>query len=169
MVVVAKGLAGEGACRRYRAQDLTMAVWGARGEDGEPYPGWHEAAEGHGRSGDGEGRRRLGELGGGAFGVRRKGKEAGLSSVVERLRRGCLYIGSGGSRWRSWSFNALAVSGNGASSASFQSKRGEEAVRRPFQIGGRMGQPGGGPGLAAVSVGGGADRAAALCVTGGRG
>jgi hypothetical protein len=28
--------------------------------------------------------------------VRRKGKEAGLSSAVERLRRGRLYIGPGG-------------------------------------------------------------------------
>jgi hypothetical protein len=27
------------------------------------------------------------------LGARRKGKEAGLSSTVERLRRGCLYIG----------------------------------------------------------------------------
>jgi hypothetical protein len=80
MAVVAKGLAGEGARRRYRAQDLTMAVWGARGEDGEPYPGWHEAAEGHGRPGDDEGRRRLGELGGGVFRARRKGNEVGLSS-----------------------------------------------------------------------------------------
>jgi hypothetical protein len=64
--------------------------------DGEPYPGWHEAAEGNGRPGDGEARRGLGELGGGAFGVRRKGKEAGLSSAVVRLRRGRLYISPGG-------------------------------------------------------------------------
>jgi hypothetical protein len=42
-------------------------------------------------------------------------------------------------------------------------------VRRPFQEGGRMGRPGGGQGVAALSVGGGADRAAALCMTGGRG
>jgi hypothetical protein len=73
-----------------------VAARGARGEDREPYPGWHEAEEGHGRPGDGEGRRRLGELGGGAFGARRTRKEAGLSSVVERLRRGHLYIGPGG-------------------------------------------------------------------------
>jgi hypothetical protein len=51
---------------------------------------------GHGWPGDGEGRRQLGELGGGAFGARRKGKEAELSSAVERLWRGCLYIGLGG-------------------------------------------------------------------------
>jgi hypothetical protein len=70
-------------------------VLGASGEDGEPYPGWHEAAEGHGRPGDGEGRRRLGELGGGVFRARRKGNEVGLSSAVERLRRGRLYIGPG--------------------------------------------------------------------------
>jgi hypothetical protein len=87
-VAVAKGLARGGARRRSRVQDRTVAARGARGEDGEPYPGWHEAAEGHGRPGDGEGRRRLGELAGGAFGARRKGKEAGLSSAVERLRRG---------------------------------------------------------------------------------
>jgi hypothetical protein len=42
-------------------------------------------------------------------------------------------------------------------------------VRRPFWGGGRMGRPGGGQGVAALGVGGGADRAAALCVTGGRG
>jgi hypothetical protein len=71
---VAKGLTGGGARRRSRARDLTVAARGARGEDGEPYPGWHEAAEGHGRSGEGKGRWRLGELGGGAFGARRKGK-----------------------------------------------------------------------------------------------
>jgi hypothetical protein len=76
-VAAAKGLAGGGARRRSSAWDLTVAAWGARGDDGEPYPGWHEAAEGHGRSGNGEGRRRLGELGGGALGVRRKGKEQG--------------------------------------------------------------------------------------------
>jgi hypothetical protein len=69
---------------------------GARGEDGEHYCSWHEAAEGHGRPGDDEGRRRLGELSGSGFGARRKGKEAGLSSTVERLTWGCLYIGPGG-------------------------------------------------------------------------
>jgi hypothetical protein len=93
----AKGLAGRGVRRRSHAWDLTVAAQGARGEDGEPYPVWHEAAEGHGQPDDGEGRRRLGELGGGAFGARRKGKEAGLSSAVERLRQGHLFIGSGGS------------------------------------------------------------------------
>jgi hypothetical protein len=95
-VAAAKGLAGGGARRRSRAWDLAMAARGARGEDGEPYPGWHKAAEGHGWTGDSEGRRRLGELGGGAFRVRRKGKEAGLSSALEGLRRGWLYIGPGG-------------------------------------------------------------------------
>jgi hypothetical protein len=73
-----------------------VAAWGAREEDGEPYPGSHEAAKGHGWPGNGEGRRQLGELSGGAFGARRKGKDAGLSSVVEGLRRERLYIGSGG-------------------------------------------------------------------------
>jgi hypothetical protein len=86
--VATKGLTGGGSHRRSCARDLTVAARGARGVDGEPYPGWHEAVEGHGRSGDGEGRRWLGELGGGALEARRKGKEAGLSSVVERLRRG---------------------------------------------------------------------------------
>jgi hypothetical protein len=94
--VAAKALTGGGASRRSRARDLAVAARGARGEDGEPYPGWHEVAEGHGRPGNGEGRRRLGELGGGALGVRRKQTEAGLSSTMERLRRGHLYIGSGG-------------------------------------------------------------------------
>jgi hypothetical protein len=73
-----------------------VAARGARGEDEEPYPGWHEAAEGHGRLGDDEGRRRLGELGGGTFGASRKGKEVGLRSAVERLRQRRLYIGPGG-------------------------------------------------------------------------
>jgi hypothetical protein len=86
----AKGLTGGGARWRSRARDLAVAERGARGEDGEPYPGWH------GRLGDGEGRRALGELGGGVLGARRKGKEVGLSSAVERLRQGCLYIGLGG-------------------------------------------------------------------------
>jgi hypothetical protein len=42
-------------------------------------------------------------------------------------------------------------------------------VRRPFQGGGRTGWPRGRQGVAALSVGGGADRAAVLCMTGGRG
>jgi hypothetical protein len=67
------------------------------------------------------------------------------------------------------SFNAPAVSGDGASSAGFQRKRGEEAMRRPFQGGGRTGWPRGGQGVAALSVGGGADWAVVLCVTGGKG
>jgi hypothetical protein len=93
----AKGLTGGGARRCSRARDLTVAARGARGEDEEPFPSWHKAAEGQGWLGNSEGRRRLGELGGGAFGARRKGKEAGLSSTVERLRRGRFYIGPGGS------------------------------------------------------------------------
>jgi hypothetical protein len=28
--------------------DLTVAAWGARGEDGDPYPGWREWVEGGG-------------------------------------------------------------------------------------------------------------------------
>jgi hypothetical protein len=55
--VAAKGLTRGGAHRCSRARDLTVAARGARGEDGEPYPSWHEAAEGNGRPGDGEARR----------------------------------------------------------------------------------------------------------------
>jgi hypothetical protein len=92
----AKWLTGGGALQHSCARNLAIVARGVRGEDGEPYPGWHEAAEGHGRPGNSEGRWWLGELGGGAFGARRKGKEAGWSSAVERLRRGRLYIGPGG-------------------------------------------------------------------------
>jgi hypothetical protein len=42
-------------------------------------------------------------------------------------------------------------------------------VRRPFRGGGRTGWLGGGQCVAALGVGGGTDRAAALCVIGGRG
>jgi hypothetical protein len=91
-----KGLTGGGAQWRSHARDHAVAAQGARGEDGEPYPGWHEAVEGHERPSDSEGRWWLGELGGRAFGARRKGKEVGLSSVVQRLRRECLYIRPGG-------------------------------------------------------------------------
>jgi hypothetical protein len=51
-------LAGVWARRRSRAWDLTVVAWGARGEDGDPYPGWHEWVEGLGRLGIGEGRQR---------------------------------------------------------------------------------------------------------------
>jgi hypothetical protein len=94
----------------------------ARGEDGEPYLSWHEAVEGHEQPGDGEGRQQLGELGGGAFGARRKGMEAGLSSAVERLRcgGGDLYrVG----RW--WRGGEAVVGGNGVS------------MLRPFRAMGR--------------------------------
>jgi hypothetical protein len=50
------------ARRRSRAQDLTVAVWGARRADGDPYPGWHELVEGLGRPGVGEGRQRQSKL-----------------------------------------------------------------------------------------------------------
>jgi hypothetical protein len=55
-------LAGGGTHRRSRARDLTVAVWGARGGDGDPYPGWHELVEGLGRLGIVEGRRRQSKL-----------------------------------------------------------------------------------------------------------
>jgi hypothetical protein len=38
-------LAGRGARRCSRAQDLVVAAGGARGADGDPYPGWHEVVE----------------------------------------------------------------------------------------------------------------------------
>jgi hypothetical protein len=82
----AKELARGGAHWRSRAQYLAVAAWGARGGDGDPYPGWHEAVEGHRRPGNGEGRWWLGELGGGAFGVRRKGKGVEFELGMERLR-----------------------------------------------------------------------------------
>jgi hypothetical protein len=50
-------LAGRGARRRSRARDLAVVVRGARGADGDPYPGWHEVVEGLGRPGVDEGRR----------------------------------------------------------------------------------------------------------------
>jgi hypothetical protein len=40
---------------------------------------------------------------------------------------------------------------------------------KPTWEGGRMGWPGGGQGVVALGVGGGADQAAVLCMTGGRG
>jgi hypothetical protein len=55
-------LAGGGACWRSRAWDLTVAAWGARGADGDPYPRWHELVEGLGRPGVVEGRRRRSKL-----------------------------------------------------------------------------------------------------------
>jgi hypothetical protein len=42
-------------------------------------------------------------------------------------------------------------------------------VRQPFRGGGRTGRSGGGQDVVALDIGGGADRAAALCVTGERG
>jgi hypothetical protein len=55
-------LAVGGARRRSHARDLAMAAWGARGADGDPYPGWHEMVEGLGRPGVDEGRRRWSKL-----------------------------------------------------------------------------------------------------------
>jgi hypothetical protein len=53
---------GARAHRRSRVRDLVMGARGAREGDGDPYPGWHEAAEGLTRRGLGEGRRRRSEL-----------------------------------------------------------------------------------------------------------
>jgi hypothetical protein len=35
-----------GVCQRSNARDLAVAAWGARGADGDPYPGWYELVEG---------------------------------------------------------------------------------------------------------------------------
>jgi hypothetical protein len=77
-VAPAKGLTGGGALRHSCVWDLAIAAQGARGEDGEPYPSWHKVAEGHRWLGNNERRRRLGELGGGAFGGEEKGKGSGF-------------------------------------------------------------------------------------------
>jgi hypothetical protein len=55
-------LTGGGARRRSRARDLAVVAWGARGADGDPYPGWHKLVEGLGRPGVVEGRRRWSKL-----------------------------------------------------------------------------------------------------------
>jgi hypothetical protein len=55
-------LAGVQARRCTRVQDLTVVAWGAREGYGDPYPGWHEAAEGLGWWGINKGRRRQSEL-----------------------------------------------------------------------------------------------------------
>jgi hypothetical protein len=64
-------LAGGGACWHPRARDIIVAARGARGGDGDPYPRWHEAAEGLGQSGVSNGRRRRSELNGKVLGARR--------------------------------------------------------------------------------------------------
>jgi hypothetical protein len=46
----------------FQARDLAMVAQGAREGDGDPYPSWHEAAEGLERPGVSEGRRRRSEL-----------------------------------------------------------------------------------------------------------
>jgi hypothetical protein len=48
-------LAGVLARRHSHARDLAVAAWGARGEDGDPYPGCRQWVEGLGRPGVGEG------------------------------------------------------------------------------------------------------------------
>jgi hypothetical protein len=48
--------------RHSRARDLAVAAWGARGADGDPYPGWHKLVEGLGRPGVVEGRWRRSKL-----------------------------------------------------------------------------------------------------------
>jgi hypothetical protein len=52
-----------GVARRCsHARDLTMAAWGARGADGDPYPGRHELVEGLKWPGIVEGRQRRSKL-----------------------------------------------------------------------------------------------------------
>jgi hypothetical protein len=69
------------ARRRSRARGLAVAAWGARGEDGDPNPGWREWVEGLGRRASAKGG------GGGANsttrGLGREGGERGanLSAV----------------------------------------------------------------------------------------
>jgi hypothetical protein len=70
-VAVDKELARGGAHRHSCARDLAMVARGARGGDGDPYPGWHEAAEGLGRSGVGEGTWRQSVLNKKVLGARR--------------------------------------------------------------------------------------------------
>jgi hypothetical protein len=55
-------LAGARAHRHSRVRDLAVMVRGAREGDGDPYLGWHVAAEGLGRPGIGEGTRWQSEL-----------------------------------------------------------------------------------------------------------
>jgi hypothetical protein len=55
-------LAGGGVRWPSRTQDLAVAVWGARGVNGDRYPGWHELVEGLGRPGIIEGRWRQSKL-----------------------------------------------------------------------------------------------------------
>jgi hypothetical protein len=55
-------LAGARAHRRSRVRDLAVVARGAREGDEDPYSSWHEAAEGLGWRGLGEGRRRWNEL-----------------------------------------------------------------------------------------------------------
>jgi hypothetical protein len=71
-------LAGVRVRRRSRARDLAVAAWGARGEDGDPYPGWRECMEGLGRSGVGEGRRRRSKLDDKRLGARGWGEGSGF-------------------------------------------------------------------------------------------
>jgi hypothetical protein len=58
--------------------DLTVAAWGARGEDGDPYPGWREWVEGLRRPGVGEGRRRRSKLDNKRLGVQGWGEGNGF-------------------------------------------------------------------------------------------
>jgi hypothetical protein len=51
--------------QRSHARDLAVAAWGARGADGDPYPGWHELVEGS------DGQKSAKGGGGGASSMRR--------------------------------------------------------------------------------------------------
>jgi hypothetical protein len=71
-------LTGVRARRRSHARYLTVAAWGARGEDGDPYPGWREWVEGLGRPGVDEGRRRRSKLDDKRLGARGWGEGSGF-------------------------------------------------------------------------------------------
>jgi hypothetical protein len=83
-------LTGVRAHWRSGARDLAVVVWGARGEDGDPYPGWCEWAEGLGRLGVGEGRRRRSKLDDKRHGARGWGEGSGFERGETGRRCGTL-------------------------------------------------------------------------------
>jgi hypothetical protein len=90
-------LAGVWARRCSRARDLVVAAWGARGEDGDPYPGWHEWVEGLGRPGDGEGTRWRSKLDDKRLGARGWGEGSGFEHGENGRGCGAILYGPGGS------------------------------------------------------------------------
>jgi hypothetical protein len=96
---------------------------------------------------------------------------------VERLRRGCLYIGPGGGGEEGrrspavMEFQCSDHFGRWGVERRFPEykRRGDSEATISGRGKDGAGRPGGGQGMAVLGVGGGADRAAVLCVTGGRG